>query len=234
MSQLIPFQFETHNISVHIDDHGNPWWEAQDVCAVLGIADVSKAIARLKMGEKRTSESRNVLILNEKGLYRLIMRSNKPEAERFQDWVFGDVLPQIRKTGRYASNPAALVKDPAIKMLIEMAVQLDATRAIATEAREEAIQAKAQVEVITNRYRMTIEQFVGMQGLLHQIPPSSWQAMARWLTHYCATLNWDAPKIPVEGRPWKEEGGYPIEALMRYVEYLRKKPQQIRLVKEEG
>lgn len=110
-TQLIPFTFESQNITVHIDESGAPWWEAQDVCAVLGISDTSKAVSRLKLGEKKTSESRNVLILNEKGLYRLIMRSNKPEAERFQDWVFGEVLPQIRKTGQY-QMPQAMPQAP--------------------------------------------------------------------------------------------------------------------------
>lgn len=101
MPDLIQFQFGDKTVRVHIDDHDNLWWEAQDVCAILDIRDISKAVSRLKLGEKKTSESRNVLIINEKGLYRLIMRSNKPEAERFQDWVFHDVLPSIRKTGKY-------------------------------------------------------------------------------------------------------------------------------------
>jgi hypothetical protein len=99
--RAIPFAFETQAVRVHIDNQGSPWWEAQDVCAILHINDVSKAVARIHKGEKRTSESRNVLIINESGLYRLIFRSNKPEAQRFQDWVFGEVLPTLRKTGQY-------------------------------------------------------------------------------------------------------------------------------------
>ena len=107
MTQIIPFQFDAETVRVHVDEYGAPWWEAQDVCKILNIRDVSKAVARLHLGEKRTSESRNVLIINESGLYRLIFRSNKPEASAFQDWVFGEVLPTIRKTGKYEVQPVA-------------------------------------------------------------------------------------------------------------------------------
>jgi prophage antirepressor-like protein len=105
MANIVSFRFDTQEVRVHADDKGNTWWEAQDVCSILDIHDVSKAVARLHLGEKRTSESRNVLIINESGLYRLIFRSNKPEAQRFQDWVFGEVLPAIRKTGEYKVAP---------------------------------------------------------------------------------------------------------------------------------
>jgi len=57
-----------------VDDERHPRWEVQDVCAILDMHDVSKAVARLKIGEKRMSESRNVLIMNESGVYRLLSR----------------------------------------------------------------------------------------------------------------------------------------------------------------
>ena len=49
--------------------------------------------------------SHKAFIVNEAGLYRLIMRSDKPQARKFQDWVFGEVLPSIRKTGKYSVSP---------------------------------------------------------------------------------------------------------------------------------
>lgn len=107
-NELMQFGFEGHDVRIHVDDSGNPWWIAVDVCKILGISNVSDAVGRLQSDEK--SDARGIgktdtaLIINEKGLYRLIFRSNKAEAERFQDWVFGEVLPQIRKTGRYEST----------------------------------------------------------------------------------------------------------------------------------
>lgn len=88
-------------------------WVAADVCDVLGIADASKATRRFSATEKGTNLIRtlgglqNLLTVTEPGLYRLIMRSDKPEAERFRDWVTHEVLPCIRKHGCY---PAPLVE----------------------------------------------------------------------------------------------------------------------------
>lgn len=114
MHDLVPFQFDTHAVNIHVDDDGNPWWVLQDVCAALGIADPSQVASRLRPHESTITYftqdgiPRRLLLVNESGLYRVIMRSNKPEAERFQDWVFGEVLPQIRKTGQYAMSPTVL------------------------------------------------------------------------------------------------------------------------------
>jgi hypothetical protein len=69
----------------------------------------------------------SLLSINEKGLYRLIMRSNKPEAERLQDWVFGEVLPSIRKTGKYeiaATPPRELPSPRDTVLLAELSVDL--------------------------------------------------------------------------------------------------------------
>lgn len=135
------FRFEDHNIRILTDIEEQPWWVAQDVCAIFGLTDVSQAISRLKSDEKRvmgtdielsvrnteTIDNKGVtsaksrvgspplLIINEKGLYRLIFRSNKPEAARFQDWVFGEVLPTLRKTGKYETSPTIPpAPDPAL------------------------------------------------------------------------------------------------------------------------
>lgn len=118
MTNIVPFSFETHEVRVIIVD-GEPWFVAADVCSVLGLnANVSQHLAKLKAHEKDIKEidtlggRQEMLVVSEKGLYRLIFRSNKPEAERFQDWVFGEVLPSIRKTGKYAiiepQQPASL------------------------------------------------------------------------------------------------------------------------------
>lgn len=124
MSTIVPFRFDDHDVRVHIAEDGTPWWEAKDVCAILDIRDVSQAVTRLHVGEKRTCETRNVLIINESGLYRLIFRSNKPEAARFQDWVFGEVLPTIRKTGQYIAHDVIPPERKAELALIRQASDL--------------------------------------------------------------------------------------------------------------
>jgi prophage antirepressor-like protein len=109
-TQLVPFQFENTAIRVIQNENREPWWSLQDVCKALTLENPTVVASRLRPHETTIlSFSENgiphrLLLVNESGLYRIIMRSNKPEAERFQDWVFEEVLPQIRKTGHYGTD----------------------------------------------------------------------------------------------------------------------------------
>lgn len=85
-----------------------PWFVAKDVCAALGIANYRDALASLEEDEKGVAltdtlgGAQEMLTVNESGLYALIFRSRKEQARIFRKWVTSEVLPQIRKTGRYA------------------------------------------------------------------------------------------------------------------------------------
>ncbi len=85
----------------------NPWFVAIDICKILGTGNISMTLLKLKnewKGIKKINTSKGIqelIIINEAGLYKLIMRSNKPYAEQFQEWIFEEVLPSIRKTGQY-------------------------------------------------------------------------------------------------------------------------------------
>ncbi len=95
LGDLLSLNFEGHRIRVHIDAEGKPWWIAKDVCEVLNIANVSKAVSRLKEVEKRRLtfiHGTKLLIIDKAGLSRLLFRSNKPEAEKLKDWLFEKVV----------------------------------------------------------------------------------------------------------------------------------------------
>ena len=107
-------QLASHNIFGQfrfIKKDGEIWFVAVDVCKILGIKQATKALKRLKENEKGVTTihtlggSQEMLIVNEPGLYRLIFSSRKPEAEKFQDWVYHEVLPSIRKHGYYSVAP---------------------------------------------------------------------------------------------------------------------------------
>ena len=86
---------------------GEPWFVAKDVCTCLEIANVSDACSRLDEDERgivstdTPSGKQEMLIVSEPGLYSLIGSSKKPEAKAFKRWVTHEVLPSIRKTGKY-------------------------------------------------------------------------------------------------------------------------------------
>ncbi len=103
---------ENYDITMIQDEKGEPWWVAKDVCEVLGL-EAKHAVSRLDHDEKskvvltdlqtpgRGGDNGSRLIINEPGLYSLIMRSRKLKAKTFKRWVTHEVLPEIRKTGAY-------------------------------------------------------------------------------------------------------------------------------------
>ena len=95
-----------------IDQDGDPWFVAKDVCDALGIANSRDAIARLDDDEKGVGltdtlgGSQEMAIVNESGFYNLVLRSRKPEARAFKRWVTHEVIPAIRRTGGYMETKA--------------------------------------------------------------------------------------------------------------------------------
>jgi len=151
MSAIIPFQFEAHAVRVQVDELGQPWFNATDVCDALEMGNPSQAIKShvdaedLQKLETLTAGGRQRQNhVNESGLYALILGGTKDAAKRFKRWITGEVLPAIRKTGAYspiatmAALPApthdrvtailligeALAKVPGVKTGIAMAATL--------------------------------------------------------------------------------------------------------------
>lgn len=109
-----------------------PWFVANDVASALGYAVPKKAVidhckyAEIFKGTDSvplTDSPRGISIIPESDVYRLIMRSNLPSAERFQDWVVEEVLPSIRKTGNYSMAPASA---PGVRPLRDIAAIYEA------------------------------------------------------------------------------------------------------------
>ena len=107
-TEIQRFDFKGAALRTLTDKAGEPWFVAKDVCDILGLENSRKATAELDSDEKNTvtisdgiAGNPNKTIISEPGLYRLVMKSRKPEAKEFQRWVTHEVLPQIRKTGGY-------------------------------------------------------------------------------------------------------------------------------------
>ena len=111
-NEIRKFNFKGASLRTLTDEAGEPWFVAKDACDILGMSNPSMAVTALDKDEVAQidpkdylgSENRSnqaVNIVSEPGLYKLIMRSRKPEAKEFQRWVTHEVLPQIRRTGGY-------------------------------------------------------------------------------------------------------------------------------------
>jgi len=107
MTDITVFNFESFDIR-YVGDGVNHEWIAQDVCKVLGLNNVSQALSRFSSSQKGIISNdtlggiQSMVTVTEAGLYRLIFKSRKKVAERFQNWVTDEVLPSIRKTGSYS------------------------------------------------------------------------------------------------------------------------------------
>jgi prophage antirepressor-like protein len=117
---LTEFKFQEHPIRTVLKD-GEVWFVAADVGTVLEHSNSRMLIASLDDDEKdvnifsTSGGDQKLQIINESGLYSLIMRSNLPKAKGFRRWVTHDVLPSIRKTGRYEANKGEEKLEPEAK-----------------------------------------------------------------------------------------------------------------------
>jgi len=127
---ITPFNFNNTAVRTFTDNQHNPWFAAKDVCDVLGYRNDTDAIKKHckeggvakrdlidNLGRKQESS-----FINEGNLYRLIIKSRKPEAERFEAWLMEEVLPTIRKTGSWGVVPANPYLTPQQQFVLRLAV----------------------------------------------------------------------------------------------------------------
>lgn len=105
-TSVVTESFNFDNFTVRaINRNSDIWFVAEDVCSVLGLTNPSMALKALDDDERskfNLGRQGEANIINESGMYALILRSRKPEAKRFRKWVTSEVLPAIRKTGAYS------------------------------------------------------------------------------------------------------------------------------------
>ena len=131
-----------------------PWFVAVDVCRALEIGNSSQAISRLDADEKMITlisnegnkrGNPNMTVVNEPGLYTLILSSRKPEAKAFKRWITHDVIPMIRKTGGYMTDSLLerIQKEPAVIVEFAQALILEKNRVKALECELNTAKPKA-------------------------------------------------------------------------------------------
>lgn len=143
MSTLDVFTYADRQVRTVVVD-GEPWFVANDICAVLEHTNASMAVAGLDDDEKglRTVDTlggpQSLMCVNEPGLYSLIIRSRKREAKAFKRWITHEVLPAIRKTGGYGS-PVGMSFEEMTAHVIEGLTE----RIALAEAKAKALEAPA-------------------------------------------------------------------------------------------
>ncbi len=111
-NNIVAFKYEEQQVRT-IEKNGEPWFVGKDVADILGYSDTAQAVRKhIDNEDKGVVEmttpggKQPVTIINESGLYSLILSSKLPTAKKFKHWVTSEVLPSIRKTGEYKITPA--------------------------------------------------------------------------------------------------------------------------------
>lgn len=147
MSQMRMFNFNGSDVSVILIDN-NPWWIAKDVCDILEIQNVTQAVQRLDIDERsmlNIGRQGDTNIINEFGLYSLILASRKPEAKAFKRWITHEVIPSIRKTGSYVAQ-----KELSRIQILEMALESE-RKLLQVEQEKQAVEQEKKVLQIENQ-----------------------------------------------------------------------------------
>ena len=143
MNEIQIFNYNSNEVRT-IQRDGEPWFVLRDVCGVLALGTPAKVAERLDEDEKGVSQihtpggDQSMTIINESGLYNVILRSDKPEAKPFRKWVTSDVLPTIRRHGMYATAETVekMLADPdtTIKLLEAIKAEREARKALEAQA----------------------------------------------------------------------------------------------------
>lgn len=110
MNNIQIFKYENNDVRT-VEMNGEPWFVLKDVCGVLGLSNHKVTAQRLDRDEVSQTyltdsigRKQETTVINESGLYSVILRSDKPEAKPFRKWVTSEVLPSIRKNGGYIAG----------------------------------------------------------------------------------------------------------------------------------
>lgn len=133
MNELQVFTYGGNEVRT-VQKNGEPWFVLKDVCAILGIGNNRMASDRLDTDEKGVSQidtlggKQEMTVINESGLYNVILRSDKPEAKPFRKWVTSEVLPSIRRTGGYIAGQENLTPEELMAKALMVAQKTLAER----------------------------------------------------------------------------------------------------------
>lgn len=198
MDQLQIFKNEEFGEVRSFIKENTPWFVAKDVCDVLGLTNPTESLKALDDDEKSTlriSEGGPAAnIINESGLYTLVLRSNKPQAKKFKKWVTAEVLPAIRKHGAYMTENTIEKALASPDFLIQLATKLKEEQELNRKQQQIIGELKPKADymdkILKNSGLVTITQIAkdyGMSGqamneLLHQLGVQYKQS-GQWLLY---------------------------------------------------
>lgn len=202
MQQLIKnFDFNGHGIRVITNEENQVFFVAKDVCDVLNYSNSRDAIAKHCKKEgvaicdtPTESGIQQMTIINEGNLYRLVLKSKKKEAEKFESWVCDEVLPTIRKTGKYdATQPKVMSIEELI--IAQAQSMIDAKKDIA-EVKQEVLEVKSKLAQIEESRNVATQELLLAERSKESLPEETTRVKIRRLVNqYCNAKNADQRSV---------------------------------------
>lgn len=158
MNALRIFENETFGQVRCMEIEGRPYFVGKDVAAALGYKDVTNAIKQHCRGvvKRHLTDSlgrkQAVNVIPEGDMYRLITHSKLPAAERFESWVFDEILPTLRKTGTYSTQETQQADEVKLLNAKSRAVNAEARAKLADVKRAELLFKLSQVDTLSKTY----------------------------------------------------------------------------------
>ena len=168
MSKLSLFNFGPHEVR-ELERNSEPWFVAKDVCRALGLDNHREALRGLSEDERGSvvlttlGGKQELSLVNEPGLYRLVFRSRKPEAEKFKRWIAHEVLPSIRKRGVYVLE--SRVAELAHKIEVRTDMYFDAV----ADLRKQQERYRKSHTPVSERERGTIRGLLAQRKGIHEV-----------------------------------------------------------------
>jgi prophage antirepressor-like protein len=202
MQQLIKnFDFNGHGVRVITNEENQVFFVAKDVCDVLNYSNSRDAIAKHCKKEgvaicdtPTESGIQQMTIINEGNLYRLVLKSKKKEAEKFESWVCDEVLPAIRKTGKYdAIQPKVMSIEELI--IAQAQSMIDAKKDIA-EVKQEVLEVKSKLAQIEESRNVATQELLLAERSKESLPEETTRVKIRRLVNqYCNAKNADQRSV---------------------------------------